>query len=101
MVPDPTDRVQTRTKNATTHPGRVVNDVLAVRRRPEEIEAEKAVRAERQQAREQKKVDHHTAVLEVAEYENKMAFEDKEKVAKLPRRKSKGELSQAFDCYIN
>lgn len=91
MVPDP-NRVQTRAKNATTHPGKVVNDVLAVRRRPEEIETEKQVRKQRRQGREQKEANMRTAVLEVAEYEDRMAVEDMDRKASFPRHNAKSEF---------
>ena len=103
VAPVPTDWIQTCSKNVITHPGRVVNEVLAVQHRPEEIEVEKAGQTEHRQAQEQKEADLHTAALEVTEYENKMAVEDTEKAAKLPQCKPESELSQTmtFDHYKN
>jgi hypothetical protein len=99
-APDP-NRIQTRAKNASTHPGRVVNEVLAAWRKPEEIEDEKRVRTERRQARKRKEADLHTAVQEVAEYENQMAVDDTENKTRFPRRKPMGELllNKMFECY--
>jgi len=91
IVPDP-NRVKTRSKNATTHPGRIVNETLGVRRQPEEIEEEKGRRVERKRTREQKKANLQAAALEIAEFENKMAVDDAETVASFPRRNPEGEL---------
>ena len=82
-VPNP-NRIQTRAKNAFTHPGKIVSEELRVRRRPEELEEEKRLRTERRQAREQKEAALRSAVLEVAEFENKMAADDTESQAKFP-----------------
>jgi len=87
-APDP-NRLQTRSKNASTHPGQILLDA---RRRPEEVEDEKRVRNERRHAREQKKVDLQAAVLDVAAFENQMAVDDAEVEASFPRYKPKGEL---------
>jgi len=90
-VPNP-NRIQTRAKNVFTHPGRIVSEELRVRRRPEELEEEKRLRTERQQAQERKEAALRSAVLEVAEFENKMAADDAENQANFPRWKPKGEL---------
>jgi hypothetical protein len=91
-LPDP-NRIQTRPKNATAHPGKVAMESLAVRRKTEEIEQEKRVKNERRQAREQKKVDSQAAVLDIAEYEDKMVVDDAEEKLRFPRRKLMGELA--------
>jgi hypothetical protein len=99
VEPDP-DQVKTRSKNASTHPGKIINEALGVRHRPEEIEEEKSRRVERQQAREQKKANLHAAALEIAEFEDKMAVDDAETEASFPQRKPEGELvTEIFDSY--
>jgi hypothetical protein len=84
-TPDP-NRLQTRSKNASTHPGHILLD------RPVEVEDEKRVRNERRQARQQKKVDLQAAVLDIAAFENQMAVDDAEVVVRFPQHKPKGEL---------
>lgn len=86
------NQVKTCSKNATTHPGRIVNETLGVWRQPEEIEGEKSCRVERQQAQDQKKANSQASALEIAEFENKMAVDDTETVASFPRHKPEGEL---------
>ena len=90
MEPDPS-RIQTRAKNATTHPGRIINETVG-RRTAEEIADEKNAKEERHKAREQRIANLETAAVDIAEYENKMADDDAEEVARFPRRKPKGEF---------
>jgi len=90
VEPDP-NRIQTRPKNATAHPGRIINETLVVRRTAEEIEDEKNAKEERRQARKQKKADLETAAVEIAKFENKMAVDEAEELGKFPRSKSKGD----------
>lgn len=91
VEPDPS-RIQTRPKNATTHPGRIINETLVVRRTAEEIEDEKNAKEERRQARKQKIANLEAAAVDIAEYENKMAVDDAGEVARFPRSKPKGEI---------
>ncbi len=78
------ERRQTRSKNATTHPGRILLEAQAGRRKPEEIENEKKAKGRRRQARKDKEAREEAAVFEIAEYEHQMALEDKE--TNFPRR---------------
>jgi hypothetical protein len=82
------ERRQTRPTNANAHPGKVAMERLAVRRKTEDIECEKKVRDERREAREKKKADARAAVNEIALFENEMALDDEEQVAKHPRRQA-------------
>jgi hypothetical protein len=90
VEPDP-NRIQTRPKNATTHPGRIINETV-VRRSAEEISAEKNAKEERRQVRKKKEVDLKAAAVDIAEYENEMAVDDAGEVARFPRSKPKGEI---------
>jgi hypothetical protein len=90
VEPDPL-RIQTHPKNATTHPGRIINETVG-RRTAEEIADEKNAKEERRQARKQKIADLKTAAVDIAEYENQMAVGDAEEVARFPRSKPKGEI---------
>ena len=90
MEPDPS-RIQTRPKNATTHPGRIIKETVC-RHTAEEIADEKNVKEERRKARKQKTADLETAAADIAEYENQMAVGDTEEVARFPRSKPKGEI---------
>lgn len=84
---------QTRPTNANAHPGKAAMEVLAVRRKQEDIDNEKKVQDERRKAREKKKVNGLAAIEDIAEFENKMAFDDKEHLAKFPRRQTESKLS--------
>ena len=90
MEPDPS-RIQTRPKNATTHPGRIIKETDG-RRTAEEIADEKDVKEKRRQARKQKTADLEMAAADIAEYENQMAVGDAEEMARFPRSKPKGEI---------
>jgi hypothetical protein len=90
VEPDP-NRIQTRTKNATTHPGKIITETV-VRRSAEEIKAEKDAKEERRRLRKQKEADLEAAAVDIAEYENNMAVDDAGEVARFPRSKPKGEI---------
>ena len=83
------DRRQTRPGNANTHPGKVAMEALAVRRKPEVIEAEKKDRQERRQTQEKKKVNKKVAVLEIADFENQMDLDVILEETQFPRRQTK------------
>jgi hypothetical protein len=87
--PDP-NRCQTRPGNATTRPGKTAQERLAVRRKPEVIAKEKKEQEERREVRKQKKADMKTAASDVANFENRMASQDKNEEAMFPRRRPKG-----------
>jgi hypothetical protein len=82
VEPDP-NRIQTRTKNATTHPGKIINETV-VWRSAEEIQAEKDAKEERCRLRKQKEADLEAAAVEIAAYENKMAVDNAGEVARFP-----------------
>src|SRR5258705_9664585 len=84
--PDP-NRVQTRSTNANAHPGRVMMEALAVRRKHEDIEIEKQVKKERRKAREKKKADAQMAVLDIADFENNMTVDIIREETSFPRRR--------------
>jgi hypothetical protein len=86
-----TNQRQTRAKNANTHPGRTAMEALAVRRKREVIELEKKAKEERHQAREKKKADREAAVIDIADFENRMALDDFEQEDKFPRHQAEGE----------
>lgn len=65
----PAERHQTHSKNATTHPGSIVLEMLGVRRQPEEIENEKRAKNTQRQARKDKGACEQTTVSEIAEFE--------------------------------
>ena len=90
VEPDP-NRIQTRTKNVTTHPGKIINETV-VRRSAEEFEAEKNAKEEWRRLQKQKEVDLEAAAVDIAEYENKMAVDDAGDMARFPRSKTKGEI---------
>lgn len=92
--PDP-NRRQTRSKNAFAHPGRVVLEALAVRRRPEEIENEKKARNQRQKAKAKKNAHKKVAIKDIAQFELQMALDNKAEEASFPRHKSEGGLTRA------
>ena len=79
-----------RATNTTAHPGNVVRDVLAVRQKKEEIEEEKKGKNERRKARERKKADAQVAIRQIADFENKMAVDDRAQEAKFPRHQTEG-----------
>jgi len=81
--PDP-NRRQTRPTNANAHPGKVL-EVLAVRRKPEDIASEKKAKNKRRNAREEKRTNEQVAIMDIADFENEMAVEDKEQRAQFPR----------------
>jgi hypothetical protein len=89
--PDPNQR-QTRSKNATAHPGKVVIEATG-RCDREVIENEKRIQDERCQLQETKKAAEKAAVVEVARLENKMRFEDTVEVNKFPRHQSGTQLT--------
>ena len=93
--PDP-NRRQTRATNANAHPGQVVLDALGGRRRQEEIEKDKQAQKERREARERKKVEKQEAIKSVADFENKMALNDKIQETKFPRHQTEGKQSGSF-----
>jgi hypothetical protein len=84
------NRRQTRATNATAHPGNVVKDVLAVRRKQEDIEEEKKDRNERQKAQEKKKADAQVAIKHIADFENDMALEDRTQETRFPQHQTEG-----------
>jgi hypothetical protein len=84
------NRRQTRATNANAHPGNVVKDVLAVRRKREDIEDEKNAKNERREARKRKKADAKVAIRDIADFENEMALDDRAKETKFPRHQTKG-----------
>ena len=65
-------------------------EVLAVRRKKAEIEDEKKAQDERRKARQQKKASKQAAVLDVADFENDMAIDDKAEKTKFPRNLTEG-----------
>lgn len=81
QLPDP-GRRQTRAKNANAHPGRILLDALPVRRKKEDIEAEKKGQ---RQVREEKKAKTRAAVLDIADFENQMAIDDRNDEMRFPR----------------
>lgn len=89
--PDP-NQCRTRSKNAFAHPGRVIKEVLAVRRKPEEIEKEKKERNERQEAKAKKDAHKKAAIKDIAQFEHQMALDDKEQEARFPRHETEGEF---------
>lgn len=90
--PDP-NRRQTRPTNATAHPGKAAMEVLAVRRKRKDIDAEKKARDGRRQARERKKVNERAAVMDIADFENQMALDDINDETRFPRHKTKRKYS--------
>jgi hypothetical protein len=82
--PDP-NRRQTRPTNANAHPGKVVLEALAVRRKREDIEAENNAWDGRCQSRESKKANERAAVVDIANFENQMACDDRTEVTVFPR----------------
>lgn len=82
--PDP-NRRQTRPANANAHPGKAAMEVLAVRRKREDIDAEKKARDGRHQTRERKKVNKQAAVIDIADFENQMALDDINDETRFPR----------------
>jgi len=92
--PDP-NRRQTRPKNAFAHPGKVVLEALAVRRKPEDIENEKKERNKRQEAKAKKDAHTKIAIKDIAQFEHQMALDDKAQEAKFPRYETEGELTRA------
>ena len=87
------DRHQTRPGNATAHPGQILKDALAVRRKQEIINEEKKAREERRQTKKEKKVKEEMAVMEIARFENEMALDTKKEKAQFPRQ-DKGTYSE-------
>jgi hypothetical protein len=87
--PDP-NRRQTRATNANAHPGNVVMEVLAVRRKRDDIEKEKKAKAERRKARQTKDAIHRVAIDDIAEFENQMALDDRTQGTKFPRHQTEG-----------
>jgi hypothetical protein len=97
ISPDP-NRRQTRPGNANAHPGKIVMEALAVRRKREEIDEEKKEQSKRRETREKKKANKKTAVVEIADFEHAMAIGDTEIEAQFPRYKTKGmQLSRRLE----
>lgn len=86
-----TNQRKTRAKNANTHPGQAAMEALAVRRKREVIELEKKAKEERRQAKEKKKAEREAAVIDIADFEDRMALDEFELEAKFPRRQAEGE----------
>ena len=84
------NRRRTRPGNANAHPGRAAMEVLAVWQKKAEIEDEKEAQDERHKARQQKKSSKQAAVLDVADFENDMAIDDKAEKMKFPRNLTEG-----------
>jgi len=89
QLPDP-NRRQTRATNANAHPGRVVKEVLAVRRKKEDIEEEKKAHDERCEARERKKTNAKASIMDIAHFEHEMALGDRAEETMFPRRQTEG-----------
>ena len=92
--PDPNWR-QTCSKNAFAHPGKVILDTLVVRRKPEVIENEKKERNKRQEAKAKKDAHTKVAIKDIAQFEHKMALDDKAHEAKFSQHETEGELTCA------
>ena len=90
--PGPT-RPKTRSTNAHAHPGKAAMEVLAVRRKREDIDAEKKAREERRQTRQRKKANEQVAVMDIADFEDRMALDDMNKEIKFPRHQTEGKYS--------
>ena len=84
-VPDPTYKRQTRSQNAFAHPGRIVLEAHASRRKPEEIEKEKNEKNERQHAKAVKQANKKAAIEDIAQFEHQMALADRAQAARYPR----------------
>lgn len=84
------NRPQTRSANANAHPGRVVIEALAVRRKPEDIELEKQIKKERREIRAKKRADAQAAVMNIADFENNMAVDTIREEQSFPRRQPEG-----------
>jgi len=87
------NRCRTRPANANAHPGRVVMETLAVRRKQEDIQAEKEACEARRQKKERRKADEQDAVIDVADFENQMALDDMNDEAGIPRHLTKCKYS--------
>jgi hypothetical protein len=72
-----------------THPGTTAMEVLAVKRKPEVIAAEKKAHEKCRQAAEKKKLDKKIAVLEIADFENQMDVDAIAETTQFPRRQTK------------
>ncbi|SRR5260221_11523170 len=95
--PDP-NRRQTRSKNASTHPGNIIIKASG-RRSKEEVEEEKRAKEERRQIRETKKANEKDSVMEIAKYENRMMTKDAMEDHEFPRRRSTGMHSSNVMLY--
>jgi len=89
------NRRQTRATNADAHPGRVVLEVLAGRRKKEDIENDKKAQNERRDTRERKKVERQVAIEDIADFENQMPLNDKVQETVFPRHQAEGRQSSS------
>jgi hypothetical protein len=96
--PEPNQR-QTRATNVNAHPGKVVDEVLRTRRTREVIEQEKKAKNERREARNRKKANEQKAIQDIADFENRMALDNKAGEVMFPRRQTKGRSSVSFYKY--
>lgn len=87
------NRRQTRATNANAHPGRVVLEVLAGRRKKEDIENDKKAQNERRDTRERKTVERQVAIKDIADFENQMALDDQVQETVFPRHQDEGRQS--------
>lgn len=86
--PDP-NRRQTRATNATAHPGLIVMEAQR-RQKKEDIEGEKKTRNELRKAREEKRASKRAVVMDIAEFENQMALDDRSEETTFPRHQIEG-----------
>jgi hypothetical protein len=89
------NRPQTRSKNADTHPGNVLIKASG-RRSKQEIEEEKKEKEQRRKARETKKAIERASVTEIAKFENRMMVEDALEGNRFPRHQTTGMGSLTF-----
>ena len=89
------NRRQTCATNADAHPGRVVLEVLAGRRKKEDIENDKKAQNERRDTRERKKVERQVAIEDIADFENQMPLNDKVQETVFPRHQAEGRQSSS------
>jgi len=90
------NRCQTRATNADAHPGNVVKEILAVRRKQEDIDDEKNARNGRREARKRKEAAAKKSITDIADFENEMALDDRAQEAKFPRRQTEG----MWSCFV-